>query len=179
MSSYVYLFSNQTGEVIYVGRTNNIISRLKKQHFTKNGHLPESCYNECFSVKYAKVESVNESRLYELYLISKFTPIYNTVFTNGGELSVELPELDWRYWDLNNKENDIIETPSVKKYYNEIKKDSNFIIAVTEIVHDFIGDIKDEDKERFKFCVEAIREKAEQIKNYRIKIKKFEGLVKK
>lgn len=98
---YVYRFLNQQNQVIYVGRTNNIIRRIRQQHFGKNGHLPKECYNETKTVEYAKVASQNDAILYELYYIEKYHPIYNTSDIGGGAFSVELNELPWQVFDFN------------------------------------------------------------------------------
>lgn len=97
---YVYRFLNQANQVIYVGRTNNIIRRIRQQHFGNNGHLPKECYNETKTVEYAKVASQNDAILYELYYIEKYHPLYNTSDIGGGAFSVELDELSWQIFDF-------------------------------------------------------------------------------
>ena len=39
---YVYRFLDKDNEIIYVGKTYNLETRLKT-HFGKKGHLPEEC----------------------------------------------------------------------------------------------------------------------------------------
>jgi excinuclease UvrABC nuclease subunit/DNA-binding Xre family transcriptional regulator len=92
---YIYRFINQEGEVIYIGRTNNLENRLERQHFTKNGHLPQECYAECSKVEYAEVKTANEVRIYEIYYIAKYRPKFNVTYNEEGEMSFKLPELEW------------------------------------------------------------------------------------
>lgn len=117
--SFVYKFINIQNEVIYVGRTENLHKRMTYQHFTEQGHLPKRCYQECKRVEYAKVKSLNESRIYELYLISKYLPKYNSVFSEGGELTFELPQLEWIGWNINQSNLVIVD---VESFNNEIEE---------------------------------------------------------
>lgn len=97
---YIYRFLNKTNEVIYVGRTNNIIRRIRQQHFGTSGHLPSTCYQQTKQVDFAQVESENDAKMYELYYIEKHHPIYNKADIGGGSFSVELPELPWEPFDF-------------------------------------------------------------------------------
>lgn len=101
--AYIYRFLNQYGIVIYIGRTNNLIRRLRHEHFSKNGgHLPQSCYNETARVEYACVNSQNEAKIYELYYIEKYHPKYNQADIGGGSFSFELDELTWQVFGFSN-----------------------------------------------------------------------------
>lgn len=91
---YVYRFRNRLGEVIYVGRTQNIVKRIRNEHF-KRGHLPEECYREVALVEYGEVRSLDESKMYELYYIDKYRPKYNKIDIGGGGISFPVPELTW------------------------------------------------------------------------------------
>lgn len=93
--SFVYRFLNEQNEIIYVGRTNNIHHRIGSQHFKKHGHLTDACYEECKYVDYAELVSENDSKIYEIYLIDKYSPKYNITLTTGGAVSLDLPELSW------------------------------------------------------------------------------------
>lgn len=95
---FVYRFRDITNEVIYVGRTNNFIRRIRNEHFTERGHLPEECYRQVVTVEYAEVRSVNDSKMYELYLIDKHEPRYNVIDVGGGGISFPMPELNWKVY---------------------------------------------------------------------------------
>ncbi len=40
MSFYLYRFIDEKGNVIYIGRTNDIKRRILREHFTEKTHLP-------------------------------------------------------------------------------------------------------------------------------------------
>jgi excinuclease UvrABC nuclease subunit len=160
--SYVYKFIDNENNVIYVGRTENITRRITKEHFTKNGHLPKTCYDKCCRIEYAKVKSLNESRLYELYLISKYKPEYNSVFSEGGELTFELPSLEWVKWE---KEQRNIVIADIESFGSELEKATNSILSLirTMEVFDFVVDINQKHRDRFKHVIAHIKNDAESI----------------
>lgn len=88
---YIYLFKNEENEVIYVGHTRNFEKRMIS-HFGNAGHLPKECYEEVHMIHFAKLTSLNEARMYELYYIGRLKPKYNTVFNEDGFVSIELPQ---------------------------------------------------------------------------------------
>lgn len=98
---YIYRFVNQHDRVIYIGRTNNIVRRIRHQHFGNNGHLPKTCYNETVYVEYAKVKSENDAKIYELYYIEKYHPKYNKTDIGGGVFSIVLEDLSWIHFEFN------------------------------------------------------------------------------
>lgn len=94
MLFYLYRFINKEGEVIYIGRTNDIKRRFLREHFTNNTHLPNKCYLEIEKIEYVKlVES--EEVAYEAILINKSRPKYNTQFKDEGCFRVQLPKFEW------------------------------------------------------------------------------------
>lgn len=98
---FVYRFISVTGQIIYVGRTNNLKRRLTREHFTERGHLGEECYREAEKVEYAKVTSENESKIYEMYLIEKYQPKYNEQGVSGGDITFQMPSLIWKKYPIN------------------------------------------------------------------------------
>lgn len=91
---YIYKFENEQNKIIYVGRTKNLINRVLNEHFTLKGHLDKNCYDETKKVYYSSV-SANEARIYEIYLINKYSPMYNETYNNGEVMSLQLPEPKW------------------------------------------------------------------------------------
>lgn len=91
----VYRFIDIEGNIIYVGRSSKFERRIKYEHFTDRGHLPEECYREAKRIEYAEVNTLNESKVYELYLIDKYKPKYNNIDIAGGSMSFQMPELEW------------------------------------------------------------------------------------
>lgn len=89
MSYYVYRFVDENHNIIYVGRTNDLFTRMST-HFGKNGHLPKACYEQVHRIDYLQVETKNDMKIKELYYISRYRPLFNTVDT--GEVTFELNE---------------------------------------------------------------------------------------
>lgn len=146
---YIYRFVNKFSKVIYVGRTNNIIRRLRKEHFTKRGHLPQECYNQTESVEYASVENLNQAMMFELYYIEKFHPKYNQSDIGGGAFGVELDELSWQTFDFNTDthtktKKQIIDTitaftqefESESRFFNDILRDQDSKPWLTKLTTD-------------------------------------------
>ena len=93
---YVYRFLDADGNIIYIGKTNNIEKRMSNQHFSSSGHLTRECYVGTDSIGYAELKSDNAMRIYEIYLISKHKPLYNQEFNYRDEgMDIELPEPIW------------------------------------------------------------------------------------
>ena len=125
--AYVYYFENEKNEIIYVGYTKDIDSRMNT-HF-KNGHLENKCYEETSLVYYSKLNSVNEARIYELYYISKLKPKYNSKLVDDEEMILTLKELEFDNYDLsnlrsknNNKTYEMIKNEFLLKVENKIDK---------------------------------------------------------
>ena len=93
MGYFVYRFFNIEGEIIYIGKTVRVSSRLRNEHFTKNGHLDTAVYREAIKVEYAKLVSKDEMNIYERYLINRITPKYNNQMNNNSQFRFDLPEL--------------------------------------------------------------------------------------
>lgn len=117
---YVYRFINIQQQIVYIGRTNNLKRRLTREHFTERGHLGETCYRETQNVEYARVASVNESKMYEMYLIEKYQPKYNEQGVSGGAIGIPMPELQWKTYKINkNSENTGVSKGKVIKYVKD------------------------------------------------------------
>lgn len=73
---YLYRFLDEYGDVIYIGKTQDILKRLQV-HFSSRGHLPKSCYDETNKIEILKINTKTEMNIKELYYISKFQCKYN------------------------------------------------------------------------------------------------------
>ena len=62
MKSFIYKFINYDGDIIYIGKTNDIKKRMK-QHFSSQAHLPKECYEQVFKIYYANVTSQYNAEL--------------------------------------------------------------------------------------------------------------------
>lgn len=96
--NYVYKFINYYDEIIYVGKTRDIKTRMR-QHFSE-GHLPQECYDSVKEIKYAEVGiSQYDAEVIETILINELKPQYNTdkVFMERSELSsFKSGNLEWK-----------------------------------------------------------------------------------
>lgn len=102
MDSYVYKFLDETGRIIYIGKTDNIHNRMK-QHFSKNGHLSSECYESVVAVFYAAVPTKCDADILETFLINKYSPKYNTdkmFYQNIKRSRYQLPEPEWSRYEF-------------------------------------------------------------------------------
>lgn len=93
---FLYKFVNSLNEVIYIGKTNNIINRIRNQHFSEYGHLPDECYNETAKIFYAELNNSDELSIYERYLINTLNPKFNSQYKNGSSFRFDLPSVKWK-----------------------------------------------------------------------------------
>ena len=106
MNYYVYRFLNEESEVIYVGRTNSLRTRISS-HFSVNGHLPEGCYNNTKRIEYIEMDSEIDMVIKEIYYISKFKPFYNRKsFYDCTNMLIDPQEKadNWTLYEFNNRE---------------------------------------------------------------------------
>ena len=92
--SYVYRFIDGKGNIIYVGKTVNINSRMQ-QHFS-NGHLDKQCYNSVAKIEYQKYKTESDSLIMETYYITKYSPKYNKLQQSRDLPTIEFEEGSWR-----------------------------------------------------------------------------------
>lgn len=84
----IYKHLNKNGEVIYVGKTNNMKNR-QKSHDKEKFWFCEVC-----KIEYAEVLNKTLMDIYELYYINKFSPKYNIVANRSDNvLSLNLEDL--------------------------------------------------------------------------------------
>lgn len=95
MKFFLYRFLDNKGNIIYIGRTNDIRRRILKEHFTNNTHLPAECYLETEKVEYTEIINESEEVAYEAILINQYRPKFNTQFKDDGNFEVEVPKFQW------------------------------------------------------------------------------------
>lgn len=92
---YVYRFINKIGEIIYVGKTNHIPTRMY-QHKTKK--MP--FWKEWYKIEYVEFENEGDQLLYEMLMINKYNPIYNKKDKFNAALPLEdVRKNDWKLYD--------------------------------------------------------------------------------
>ena len=78
-----YLWKNKYGEIIYVGKANNIYSRVR-QYFLKSKDLKTNkLVQNIYDVDYIVVNNENEALILENNLIKKYQPKYNILLKDG------------------------------------------------------------------------------------------------
>ena len=87
---YVYRFKNLKDEIIYIGKTEDLKSRLDNHN-----HLPIECYDEINTIEYSIFNNSDEMSIYERYLINIYNPKYNIQYKNNSKFTFELPKLKW------------------------------------------------------------------------------------
>lgn len=92
---YVYRFMNSDNKVIYIGKTNSIETRMY-QH--KTNKMP--FWKEWYKIEYVEFDSENEQLLYEILMINKFNPKYNSKDKFNATLDInDMRENDWKIYD--------------------------------------------------------------------------------
>ncbi|WP_214873489.1 nucleotide excision repair endonuclease [Exiguobacterium sp. s140] len=120
---YVYRFLDKDFNVIYVGRTLNIKSRMNS-HFGSGGHLPSSVYQKVVRIDYMETKTQGDMKIKELYYISKYQPKYNTV--DKGTVSIQLDELQdvWVSFKKDDVVKEMLDTEELIKSGKEKKSTS-------------------------------------------------------
>lgn len=102
-----YLWKDNKGIVIYVGKAKNLFNRTK-QYFLKDNDLKtKKLVNEIFDVDYVVVNNENESFLLENNLINQYKPKFNILLReiNNFPYIVVTKEKDPRILYVHNKSN--------------------------------------------------------------------------
>ena len=73
---YVYRFLGKNNEVLYIGKTKHLETRLMT-HFGKNGHLRPKEYAQVHSVQYITFPSYNDAGIMEIVFIDYYCPPFN------------------------------------------------------------------------------------------------------
>ena len=68
----LYCFKNKQGEIIYIGKADDIYARLKNHK-----HLCTECYEELYTIEYTIINNKADRDILELLLVSKLQPKYN------------------------------------------------------------------------------------------------------
>ena len=97
--AYTYRFKDIEGNIIYVGFTGQTMAERMNQHFTK-GHLPQSVYEEVAKIEYMKHKTKSDAQVWEVYLINKYKPRYNTLNKKNDMLTINLGEEKWKVYQV-------------------------------------------------------------------------------
>ena len=75
---YIYRFADKNGNIIYIGKTNNLKIRIRN-HLSTKGHLPKECYEKIYKIEFMVVCSDVLMDIKELYYINLYKPRFNYI----------------------------------------------------------------------------------------------------
>ena len=131
--NYVYKLLDKNGNVLYVGKTNDIKRRL-------NEHLVNQEWaNEIDSVYYAVCRDDFEQRTYENYYIIKSNPKYNKQ-DKSFSTHIILPELKWQKYE---SEEDIEKDELLKKKMFFLLENWSLINDILDLCETMFEEVKD------------------------------------
>ena len=84
--------------LVYVGRTNQPLNDRLRGHFKKAPMMRQIEIEAVTLIESVEVPTEADMFVYEIYLINKYKPMLNGNKAKG-ELTIELPELDFRPYD--------------------------------------------------------------------------------
>lgn len=106
-SSGVYRIYNYQKEIIYIGKSYNLASRIPSSLKERKG---------C-AFDYTIIDNKADTDIYEIYYISKLQPILNVASNNGDKPTVTLPEL--KFCDIVETYTDKVEKVTIYEYDNQ------------------------------------------------------------
>lgn len=73
----VYRFINKENEILYVGYTENLKSRICAEHFYGNSHLSRDKITQVHKVEFIQFETYHEAAFHEYFYFKLYKPIFN------------------------------------------------------------------------------------------------------
>ena len=95
--AYIYRFLDINSNIIYVGKTSQILDKRISQHFSK-GHLPRECYKSIARIEYQKYKTESDALIMETYYITKDNPKYNKLQKSRDLPTVNLDNQEWKLY---------------------------------------------------------------------------------
>ncbi len=83
-------------EIVYLGRTKQKLQDRIRAHVFKKPMLREIDIEKISKIEYSEYQSQADMFLYEIYFINKYKPRLNKDDKALDELTVELPEMEWK-----------------------------------------------------------------------------------
>lgn len=91
---YVYRFINNDSKIIYVGKTNNMKTRMIAHKNSKEDKYRKS-YKEAKRIEYIELETIIDARIKELYYINLYKPKYNGNDKKKEEMVLRMEDDTW------------------------------------------------------------------------------------
>lgn len=112
--------------IVYLGRTMQPLQNRIRGHLFKKPMHREICIEQVSKIEYATFQSQADMYLYEIYFINLWKPRLNKDDKASDELTITLPEVDWKVfttplWDKWKKEIEEIDISYQEKRKAEIE----------------------------------------------------------
>lgn len=117
--SFLYRFLDDKGDVLYIGKTENLKKRISG-HF-RNGNLSDDCYFDCEKIEYLFTPSSVENDLQEIQLINKYKPKYNKQYHHNYIVDTGYQrDEDWIEYNFDLDKAKFLYIANKKKVVNEL-----------------------------------------------------------
>lgn len=111
----VYRHLNKNGEIIYIGKSKNLLSRQRSHRDNS------SWFDDIDKIEYINLSSKIEMDVAELYLINKYTPINNKKDNRADSISIVSINEDWNNFNIKELKRHV--KKDNKKFETEITDD--------------------------------------------------------
>lgn len=93
---YVYRFLDRNGNIIYVGKSKQVL----EQRFRGHSHLPDDCYEMTYEIEYIECATESDMSIKEIYYINKFRhdgAYFNILDMTNVPASIEFADM-WKQY---------------------------------------------------------------------------------
>lgn len=98
----VYRWINENNEIVYIGKTKDLIQRTHMHIVARNDKLHMKWLTNNLRIEYVSFNEYGDCSVAEPYFIMKYKPIGNSDFTTN-DISISIPqfdELEWKEFDF-------------------------------------------------------------------------------
>lgn len=156
LKGYVYRFYDEHDEIVYIGVTQDIKSRISL-HFIREDsegavrQIPAEELENIKRVEYTETSSFSNARVLEAYLIAKCKPKFNNDFVEDDELTYELVagDLVWREYPIYNHGENPNQNLRIYDDWGKLLYEIPYIKAFYEPVQELLGITADLSKIRY------------------------------
>lgn len=126
----VYKFLNKNNEIIYIGKTTDMINRMRLHFYGIN---KDDWHNEVYKIEYTVLPNISDINIYEIYLISKYIPKYN-IKDKIDKTSIIISDNNfvWNEFKLNKNSNH--EYKRIYRITKELEDDEEFLEIIKKAI---------------------------------------------
>lgn len=158
MKGYVYRIYDENS-LVYVGVTKDMRSRMAS-HFTREDsdtsrQIPVDKIKTITRVEYTETATFSNARLLEVYLITKYKPIYNKDCVEDDELTYkwDISRLIWKEYPIYNHGENPNHSIRIKDKWGKILYEIPYVKAVYEPLQRSLGITYD--LSQIRYCMEV------------------------